>query len=92
MWTLSLKEPIESRLKASPLPYANNRVKEVAKGQYELALRTWRIYYHIDGDHLVIDQLSSGYDAETLAGLKPSKWDDVPIHQEFMKRFSEETL
>lgn len=82
-WKLFLKKGIENRLRSSPLPYPNNRVKQVSQNSYELAYRTWRISYRIDHEVVKVISLYSGYDQETLEGIKPSKWDDVPIHQAF---------
>lgn len=81
VWNLCLKEGIEHRLQQSSLPYPNNRVKEIEEGKYELAYRTWRIIYSRNNGIVKISHLKSGYDAETLRGEKPSRWDDVPIHQ-----------
>jgi tRNA (adenine37-N6)-methyltransferase len=85
---LTLKSAIENRLKISPLPYPNNRIKQVGEKCYELAYRTWRIYFRIDENDLRIESLTSGYDRETLKGSKTSRWDDVPIHQAFIQHFS----
>lgn len=90
-WNCLLKQAIAMRLKTNPLPYPNNRVREIKKGLYQLAYQTWRIYYRLEGSCLVIDYLSSGYDEETLKGGKPSKWEDVPIHQAFSEQFKNQT-
>lgn len=87
-WNCHLQQAIEQRLRSSPFPYSNNRVKQIGEGRYELAYRTWRVDYKNQEDQITICQLKSGYDAETLAGLKQSKWDDVPIHQAFIKYFN----
>jgi tRNA-Thr(GGU) m(6)t(6)A37 methyltransferase TsaA len=85
-WQLDLKESVETRLKINPLPYPNNRIK--AKGsRYELAYKTWRILYEMQGDYIIILSIYSGYDAETLEGKKESRWPDVPIHIAFQKLF-----
>lgn len=86
-WKCSLKDGVTHRLKFSPMPYPSNRVKAVGDGDYVLAYRTWRISFHIDEDYLNINTIASGYDQETLDGIKPSQWDDVPIHQAFVKQF-----
>lgn len=85
-WNCHLCGPVEHRLSQSPFPSGCNRVKEVGEGRYELAYRTWRIYYEVEGSQLFIHSIASGYDFETLEGKKSSKWDDVPIHQAFSKR------
>lgn len=88
IWKCPLKKGIETRLTLSPLPYPNNRVKQVGQDCYELAHRTWRVYFHIEADILTIDALASGYDQPTLEGTKASRWEDVPIHQAFVQHFS----
>lgn len=85
-WNCHLQQAIEFRLSQSPFPYPNNRVKLFEKG-FELSYRTWRIYYTLEDGLIVITHLKSGYDEETLAGKKTSKWDDVPIHQAFVEYF-----
>lgn len=86
-WNCYLQAAIEHRLSQSPLPYANNRIKSLGGGWYQLAYRTWRIYYEWNEGLIKIGYLKSGYDPATLAGEKLSKWDDVPIHQAFIEYF-----
>lgn len=88
-WNCILKEVIEHRIIQSPFPYANNRVKEIEKGKYELAYRTWRICYQWVEGIATIGQLKSGYDEATLKGEKSSKWEDVLIHLAFTRRFGQ---
>jgi len=87
VWKCPLKKGIENRLKQSPFPYANNRVKQISAGFYELAYRTWRVNFSIQEELIKVDSIASGYDKETLEGIKFSKWDDVPIHQAFIQHF-----
>ncbi|WP_068470897.1 tRNA (N6-threonylcarbamoyladenosine(37)-N6)-methyltransferase TrmO [Candidatus Protochlamydia phocaeensis] len=82
-----LKAEIEMRLETNPFPYPNNRVKQLETGLYQLAYQTWRLYYTICGQEILIHRLASGYDEATLAGRKESKWPDVPIHQAFCRHF-----
>lgn len=86
-WNCILKEVIEHRIIQSPLPYANNRVKKIEKDKYELAYRTWRIYYQYKEGIATINYVKSGYDEATLKGEKQSKWEDVAIHVAFRKQF-----
>lgn len=86
-WNCPLQNAIEHRLAQSPFPYPNHRVKEIKKGEYELAYKTWRIIYTVQEEIVTIHHLKSGYDNETLMGNKPSRWDDVPVHQAFNRKF-----
>lgn len=83
----SLQKAIEHRLIQSRLPYPNNRVKQIHEGFYELAYKTWRVYYKIEEERLHIEYIATGYDEETLAGKRESSWEDVPLHQAFLQRF-----
>lgn len=89
-WNCHLKEGVEHRLKQSPYPYPNNRVKEIKKGVYELAYRTWRIYYRCQNEEVIVTHIRSGYDDATLKGEKKSKWDDVLIHKAFVLLFKDD--
>lgn len=84
-WKLDLKEIVEMRLQTSPYPTKNNRVEEISGGVFELGYKTWRIHFQIRDQQILILFLKSGYDDETLMGLKPSRWNDLPIHLSFLK-------
>jgi tRNA-Thr(GGU) m(6)t(6)A37 methyltransferase TsaA len=86
-WGVDLKGLVEMRLATNPLPSSNNRIREIASNSYELACKTWRIYYRLDPLKILITHLDSGYDAATLRGEKTSRWDDLPIHQEYKKKW-----
>jgi tRNA-Thr(GGU) m(6)t(6)A37 methyltransferase TsaA len=83
---IEIKGAIELRLRENPFPFPSHRIKMKGDG-YELSFKTWRVAYTIAEGTVVIQSLYSGYDSETLCGLKPSRWDDVPIHCAFIKKF-----
>lgn len=85
VWNCPLKGAIEHRLSQSPVPYPNHRVKQINEDEYELAYRTWRVRYTWKLGLLKINSLHTGYDQETLMGQKPSRWDDLPMHQAFVE-------
>lgn len=87
VWNCSLKAAIEHRLSLSPVPYPNHRVKKIKENTYVLAYRTWRIHYTWEMGMLTIHELTSGYDDDTLAGKKSSRWHDVPMHQAFLSHW-----
>ena len=79
----------EVNLRTSPLPRSNNRIKMISENKYEMAVKTWRIYYSLSEECVELNVLKSGYDLATLNGDKKSKWDDVWIHQKFQQKFGE---
>ena len=66
------------------------KIKEEVQGvqRYELAVKTWRLQYVVELNEVFIYDVYSGYEEATLKGEVESKWDDVPLHQNFKKRFS----
>ena len=87
-WGLStLQQGILTRLKISPLPYPNNRVRKYTDELYELAYQTWRVIYSIEEVRIHVKRIQSGYDLATLKGEKTSQWDDVPLHQLFSHHY-----
>ena len=77
------------RLADNPFPFKNHRIRKIEENEneYELAVKTWRVLYSVEGEAVVIHKITSGYDQETLDGAKASRWEDVPIHKDFLKKF-----
>ncbi|MCM8530648.1 MAG: tRNA (N6-threonylcarbamoyladenosine(37)-N6)-methyltransferase TrmO [Lentisphaeraceae bacterium] len=82
---LDLFKLVEVSLKVFPFPKSNNRIKKVSESEFIFAVKTWRIFYTIEGTSVVISDIASGYDELTLSGKKESKWDDVWLHQKFLE-------
>jgi len=87
-WNLDLKNPITFRLMTNPFPSSNNRIELIQNHFYRLSYKTWRIIFSIKEDEIEIVKIDTGYDDETLLNLKTSRWDDVHIHQEFLRKFN----
>ena len=92
-WLLSkninILELAETTLKYYPNENSHRRIKKIDINKWEFAVKTWRISYeiHKENNTILILSIYSGYDQATLNNTKPSKWDDVPIHQEFNETF-----
>lgn len=84
---IDFKNTVELRLTQNPFPFPSHRIKKIEENAYELALKTWRVCYSIDGENVQIHKISSGYDQETLQGSKKSRWSDVPLHKEFLAKY-----
>lgn len=85
---LNMQNEISFRLKTNPFPSPNNRITLQEDQSFLLAYKTWRIQFLIHDLTIEILKIFSGYDIETLRGLRPSQWDDVEIHQAFSALFS----
>ncbi|MBS4168713.1 tRNA (adenine(37)-N6)-methyltransferase [Parachlamydia sp. AcF125] len=85
--SFDLQKAIEFRLSDNPYPFPNHRITHISENRFILACKTWRIQYTITDFEIFIEFIYSGYDPETLAGLKPSKWEDVYLHRKFIQIF-----
>jgi len=86
---VNLFQLIQTSLAINPYPSKSNRITE-CDGFYELACKTWRLNFSIDDkkSEVQLKSIFTGYQPEVLAGEKPSLWDDVDIHNDFIKLFS----
>lgn len=85
---LPFRKTVEQRLSENPYPFPGHRIIRAAEDRYLLAFKTWRIQYSIANSQVNIEFIASGYDPETLSGLKTSRWPDLSIHQLFTKIYS----
>lgn len=84
---LALRQTISLRLSENPLPFPGHRIQQIASNSYQIAFKTWRINYSIANLEVVIAEIASGYDKDTLAGKKTSRWPDVSVHRTFKDMF-----
>ena len=69
-----------NRLESSPYPHPSHRIKELETGKYELAFKSWRIRYKINGNRILVEEIVSGY--RSLKGI--DRYGDFSIHQAFI--------
>jgi tRNA-Thr(GGU) m(6)t(6)A37 methyltransferase TsaA len=68
--------PIAERVLGSdPLPHPSKRIFKESDGGFAIAIKSWRIYYRIEGNTIFIDRVGSGYSSEALQS------EDGTIHQ-----------
>jgi len=87
---LDLISLIDVNLKLHPFPRQGNRIEQMSDGSYLIAIKTWRISYQVKEGEVVLENIFSGYEKEYIEGKKESKWDDVPLHRDFLKAFSQD--
>ena len=85
---IDLRTAVEQRLSTNPFPFKNHRIKQISENCFQLAVKTWRFNYTVEGSDVTIQNILSGYTDETLKGNSPSRWNDVTLHQTFVKKFS----
>lgn len=54
-------------LERDPNPHRTRRILRMGPNRYRIACGAWRMYYRIEGDMVVIEEIEKGYSDETLA-------------------------
>ena len=68
--------PIAERVLGNdPLPHPSKRIFKEKNGGFAIAIKSWRIFYKIEGENLTIERVGSGYTTEALTA------EDSTIHQ-----------
>ncbi len=80
---VSLVENISPRLLTSPFPKKQNRIKLLKDNFYEIAYKTWRLKFTVDNRNVIIHDIYSGYDQDTLQGKRPCLYNDLDLHIRF---------
>lgn len=88
-WYVLIEENIEPRLKVHPFPKKQNRIKKLDEELYEIAYKTWRLKYSVDETKLlvILEDIYSGYDADTLEGRRECVYGDLECHLRFREFF-----
>src|SRR5262245_42126121 len=82
----ALRERIETTLRLGPQPHPYRRIRRGKDGGMTLAVQDWRIDFRVDGGHIEVLGLRSGYRPSQLeqpgGGESP-----LGLHREFRARF-----
>lgn len=79
------------QLEFKPSDNSRKRIKLLSEagstGSYELAYRTWRIYYEVDENakKVLVKTIASGYLPEELKVKAPDPYEDKALHRKFNK-------
>jgi tRNA-Thr(GGU) m(6)t(6)A37 methyltransferase TsaA len=72
-------------LARDPWPHPYRRISPHPSGMFELALKSWRMLFRIEGERVVIEEIRSGYQSTALAD--PGELHDRAAHEEFHRRY-----
>lgn len=78
---------IDVNLSLHPQPKKGNRISKLNNENYEVAVKTWRVRFRLEGFKVILEDVYSGYGAEYLNGSVKSKWDDIELHKKFISTF-----
>ena len=86
---LNINNLIDTTLRFYPQENDKRRVTRLPDSTLQLAVKTWRVHYNLyeDKKKVNIKLIRTGYDKDTLEGKKNSKWQDVPLHIDYVNTF-----
>ncbi len=70
-WEINFTERAYEILRRDPSPHRTRRILKLEDNRFRLACGAWRLYFHLEGEVVVIEEIAKGYANETL--LAPGK-------------------
>jgi len=65
-WKIDFTEGAYDILRRNPAPHRTRRILLVGDNKYRIACGPWRMFYRIQGEEVVIEEIASGISEETL--------------------------
>jgi tRNA-Thr(GGU) m(6)t(6)A37 methyltransferase TsaA len=84
---VDLLTPVERTLALGPQPHPYRRIRAVGDGML-LAVKDWRIQFHVDGRRITVDAITTGYRPRQLAAPESPA---IEVHQRYVARFGDAT-
>jgi tRNA-Thr(GGU) m(6)t(6)A37 methyltransferase TsaA len=81
---VDLVGPVERVLGLGPQPHPYRRIKREGDG-FRLAVKDWRVRFHVEGRRVTVEAIGSGYRAAELAAAATP---EVAVQQAFVARFA----
>jgi mRNA-degrading endonuclease RelE of RelBE toxin-antitoxin system len=85
---LDLEDAIVRILSTGPVPHPYRRIKRDGAG-YRLGLRDWRVRFELEGKHVRVLSIASGYKSKVLAdpAAVPNAETALDVHRAFVAAF-----
>jgi tRNA (adenine37-N6)-methyltransferase len=80
---IELLEHADAVLSADPAPHPYRRIARLESGEYELAIKSWRVVFDVYERIVMVDRIESGYDEATAASAAPGTLHDHAAHVAF---------
>ncbi|HZF53512.1 MAG TPA: tRNA (N6-threonylcarbamoyladenosine(37)-N6)-methyltransferase TrmO [Polyangiaceae bacterium] len=80
---IDLLTPVERTLALGPQPHPYRRIRALEDGML-LAVKDWRVRFHVEGRRITVDAITTGYRPRQLAAPESPA---VEVHQRYVARF-----
>jgi hypothetical protein len=83
---LALRERVRATLALGPAPHPYRRIKRDGDG-FVLAVKEWRVRFHVEDRRVQVTAVSSGYRRSQLASVTEGEDPLLTLHREFVATF-----
>ncbi|CAN5716778.1 hypothetical protein BH11ARM2_BH11ARM2_26690 [soil metagenome] len=83
-WKVDFSERAFDILRRDPTPHRTRRILQLAENRYRIACGPWRMYYRLQGEGVMIEEIASGLSEETLGSPGNQKMIDRDAHVAFL--------
>lgn len=66
-WQIDFTDRAFEILRRDPSPHRTRRILQMAPNRYRIACGPWRMFYRLEGDAVVLEEIASGLAEETLS-------------------------
>lgn len=87
-WQVDFTERAFHILERDPSPHRTRRVLKMGDNQFRIACGAWRMFYRLEGDLVVIEEIGKGYSDESL---QAPGWEKI-IHRDAQVAFAQRYL
>jgi tRNA (adenine37-N6)-methyltransferase len=83
--SLPLRQRIVNTLSLGPQPHPYRRIRRMKDGGLVLAVQEWRVEFSVEGLHVRVDRIRTGYKASQLAAATEDAADVLSLHLQFTR-------
>jgi tRNA-Thr(GGU) m(6)t(6)A37 methyltransferase TsaA len=84
---IELAEHAERVLRRDPFPHPYRRISQRDDGGFELAIKSWRLRFRVEGKAVTIERIESGYSRDVLGEAHARSLHDQAAHEGFQRRW-----
>ena len=87
VWGIDFTDRAFRILRRDPSPHRTRRILKIAENRYRIACGAWRLYFRIENDAVIVEEINRGYKQENLMAPGREKILDREAQIAFAERF-----
>jgi len=82
-WKIDFTERAFEILRRDPTPHRTRRILQLAENRYRISCGPWRMFYRLEEEKVVVEEIASGFSEETLSAPGNENIADRDAHAAF---------